>query len=452
MKHSLYIMLAVCLLTSCGIYKKYERPSDISTENLYGSLQSTDTVSLGNLSWRQFFTDPQLQALIEEALQNNTMKQAEIRIKQAEVPMKLARIAWLPTIAFTPNGKLASFDNSTPSKTWTAPLSLDWDLGSYGSITNIRRKAEVQRKISRLTKQVTQAGVISSVANMYYTLCMLDEQCRIAAETAENWRKMVDMQQKLFDAGQCNEIALAQYRANYIEIKVQVEELETTRRTLQNSLCTLLSRTPGHISRTSIFNWKAPEVIETGVPLQLLSRRPDVRIAEENLAIAYYDKNIARSNFFPNLTLSGVLGWTNQSGNTVNPGKMMWNAASSLMQPIFARGAIVGQYKIAKAELEAKQLAFQQTLIEAGSEVNSNLTELQSANSKAVLYAEQVVALERACRATETLMNNSSNINYLQVLTARSSLLGAQLSQMANRYETIQRTIALYQSLGGGID
>ncbi|MCF0182840.1 MAG: TolC family protein [Bacteroidaceae bacterium] len=451
MQKIIITVVTAAMLTSCGIMKKYERPTDISAENLYGDAQiGNDTTSLGTVKWREMFTDYRLQALIEEGLRNATMQTIDLRIHEMEVALSMAKIAWIPTLTFAPTGTVQSFDWASPAtKSWQAPIKAQWTLGSYGSLTNQRRKAEANLEQIRIGRQQAQAGIVAGVANLYYTLCMLDEQVNIANETEATWKEMLRIQKQLMDAGMSNEAAVAQYEANYVSVKTQLLELTTSRRKMENSMCSILGRTPGPIERATMNTWQAPQVLETGVPLLLLARRPDVRLAEMDLATAYYAKNEARAAFFPSLTLSASLGWSNNNG-TVNPAKILWNAIGSLTQPIFQSGRLIAQYKISKDEMEVAKINFQQALIDAGNEVNSCLADMQDANEKTKLYAEQVAALERACKATEALSQNSSGYNYLNVLTARNSLFSAQISELRNRYNCIQYTIALYQALGGG--
>ena len=184
----------------------------------------------------------------------------------------------------------------------------------------------------------------------------------------------------------------------------------------------------------------------------MLSNRPDIRSAEYALMQSYYATSEARSALYPTITLSGTLGWTNNSGMGIkDPGKILWSAAASLLQPIFNANANRARVKIAKAQQEETKLAFQQALLNAGAEVNNALTQCQSARAKADLRVQQIEALERAVESTELLMKHSST-TYLEVLTAQQSLLSAQLSQIADRFDEIQGVVNLYQALGGGRD
>ena len=217
----------------------------------------------------------------------------------------------------------------------------------------------------------------------------------------------------------------------------------------------LLLAEPVHrIDRAS---WKdaslaCPGQLSIGLPVQLLANRPDVRAAERALESAFYATNVARSAFYPSITLNGSAGWTNSAGGSiVNPGKFLASAVGSLTQPLFAQGRIAGPYKIAKAQQEQASLAFQQALLNAGAEVNEALVACGTTHEKAALYDKQVLALEKAHKSTSLLMKHGST-TYLEVLTAQQSLLNARLQQTANRFMEIQSVINLYQALGGGRD
>ena len=182
----------------------------------------------------------------------------------------------------------------------------------------------------------------------------------------------------------------------------------------------------------------------------MLSGRPDVRSAERSLEAAFYGTNKARSAFYPSITLSGSAGWTNSAGVMIlNPGKFLASAVGSLTQPLFNRGQVVAQYRIASAQQEEAALGFQQTLLNAGSEVNDALTAYQTSQGKKLLLDKQVASLQTALRSTSLLMEHG-NTTYLEVLTARQTLLSAQLSQTANHFTEIQSLINLFQALGGG--
>ena len=445
------IILAAAAMTGCGIYKPYTRP-EVMTDGLYGTAETADSTTLGDLSWQEMFADPQLQALIGQALESNTdLQSAGWRIQEAEATLKSARLAYLPSFNFAPQGSLSSFDGATPTKTYSIPVQASWQIDIFNGLTNAKRRAKALYLQSREYEQAVKTQLIASVANLYYTLLMLDSQYDVTEETAAKWRQSVEMMQAMKQAGLANEAAVAQYEANTLSIEASLHDLAYQRTQTENSLCSLLGEAPHTIARGELADQHMPETLAVGVPLQMLANRPDIRQAEYSLMQSYYATASARSALYPSITLSGTLGWTNNNGIIVNPGKMIWNAAASLLQPIFNANANRAQVKIAKAQQEESRLAFQQALLNAGAEVNNALTQSQSARAKADLRMRQIEALERAVESTELLMQHGTT-TYLEVLTAQQSLLSAQLSQIADRFDEIQGAVNLYQALGGGRD
>ena len=457
MKKILFILAGTLVLAGCKSYKNYERPQsieDTAKEQLFRDVQGTDTMSFGNMPWREVFTDAQLQQLIEKALAQNTdLQKADHNIQKARIGLKVSKLSYLPTLAVAPQGQIASFDGGKATKTYTLPLSLSWELGSWGSLRNNRKKAGVDTLIAAGAKQATQTAIVSAVANLYYTMQMLDEQLRTTNETVVLWKKNVDAMEAMQQAGLTTNAAVAQARANFYELQTTVPTLEHSIRQTENALCVILNEAPHAIARAA-FNADAfPADFSTGVPLQLLSSRPDVKIAELQLASAFYNTNIARSAFYPSLTLSGTAGWTNSAGSMVlNPAKFIANAVGSLVQPLFAQGKLRAQYKIAKIEEESLTLDFRNTLLSAGQEVSDALSAYQTAIAKAEKRQLEVEQLEQALDKTLFLFSHGNTTSYLETLTAQQSLLSAKLSLISDKYDKLQAGISLYQALGGGRD
>ena len=448
MKKILIICLAAAM-TGCGIYKPYSRPESIETDGLYGTAETADSTTIGDITWQEMFSDPQLQALIAQALENNTDQSAQWRVKEAEATLKSARLAYLPSFNFAPQGSISSFDNANTTKTYSIPVTASWQIDIFGGITNAKRKAKALYLQSREYEQAVKTQLIASVANLYYTLLMLDSQYEVTGETARKWEETVRTMRAMKDAGMTNEAGVAQYEGSYYAIEASLHDLEYSIREAENSLCSVLGQ---EITRGSLDNQQLPQELAVGVPVQMLSNRPDVRSAEYSLMQSFYATNAARSALYPSITLSGSAGWTNNGGMGVSdPGKLLLSAAGSLLQPIFNAGANRANLKIAKAQQEEAKLSFRQTLLNAGAEVNNALTQCQSARAKTDLRAKQIEALTRAVESTELLMEHSST-TYLEVLTAQQSLLSAQLSQITDRFDEIQGIVNLYQALGGGRD
>jgi len=450
----LLLLSCLFLLSSCGVLKNYERPT-VNTEGLYGNAQvGTTEQGLGAKAWREFFTDPQLQALIERGLsQNLSMRQLDLQIQEAQEYLKCSKLAYIPSLAIAPQGQLSSFDWSKPLKFYTVPLSASWQIGSVGQLRNAKKSSEVGVEQARVAKQAVQQSLVANIATIYYSLCMLDSQLAISEQTAKNWRESVETTRKLMAAGRSNKAAVAQSEANCYNVEANLLDLKEAIIEAENALCTILGEAPHHIERSTLASFQVPSSVETGIPMALLQNRPDVKQAELQLAKAFYAVNSAQANFYPALTLSGTLGFTNNGSSIeLNPGKWLWNALGQLAQPIFQNGRLRAQKKVALMQQDEAKMAFEQSLIAAGNEVNTALVKLQTAQGKRTYIDGQISSLTDAVKATEALYthNVSHQVNYLNVLTAQTGLLSAQLGQLSNQYAIISATIELYQALGGG--
>lgn len=456
------VFLTGCSTTRKGVLSTYERPADIATDGIYGDAQSATDQSLGDLSWREVFTDTQLQALIEKALtQNVNVKNTDLRLQEVQYALKASKLAFIPSLSFAPQGTVTKmfdpYDRSQyagmtagNTKSYSLPLSFGWQNVNFFQLRNAKKDAKVSLEQMQNAKQAVQAQLVAAVAQLYYNLCMLDEQLSMMQQTEANWATYVDMQHKLMTAGQANAAAVASIEATHLSIKSSVITLQDNIRILENNLSTLLGESSQRYSRSSLSGFHAPTVMSTGLPIQILSRRPDVRDAELTLAKSFYDVASARAAFWPSISLSANGQFTNSLGSAIiNPGMMIGNALASLAQPIFANGRLRANLKITKAEYEVAANDFQQAVIEAGNEVNTANVELTSAQEQEELLAGQVNALQRALDATQQLYTYG-NTNYLNVITAQNSLIQARMSYLQNRMDAIQATISLYQALGGG--
>ena len=451
MKKIMILATTAAMLSSCGIYTKY-KPAETVPDSLYGAnVEIADTANFGNSDWKEIFTDSYLQIYIDQALQNNTDYQsAQLRIEEAKATLLSSKLAFLPSFALAPQGTISSFDSQKATKSYELPVTASWELDIFGRMRNSKKQAQALYAQSVDYKQAVRSQLIANVANTYYTLLMLDEQLKLSEETAEAWKETVGAARALMDAGQYNEAGVSQMEATYYSVQASVVDLKEKINQTQNTLALLLAETPRNYERGKLADQVMPDDLSIGVPLQMLSNRPDVRSAERSLEAAFYVTNQARSAFYPSIVLSGSAGWTNAAGSIiVNPAKFIATAVGQLTMPLFNRGQNIAQLRIAKAQQEEASLSFQQTLLNAGAEVNDALTAYQSSKLKTELYQKQVESLEKTVTSTSLLMEYGTT-NYLEVLTARQSLLNAQLTQVSNRFTEIQSVISLYQALGGG--
>ncbi len=447
------IAIAVLLLTGCSTYRKYSRPDSASADSLFGTdVAVSDTVSAASILWHEFFTDSRLRALIDTALVNNSaLRIAALRVKQAEATLSAARLAYLPGVSLNPQGGISSYAGEKAVKTYSLGLSADWEIDLAGKITNEKRGAYSALQQQRYYRQAVSTQLVATVANSYYNLLALDAQLAISRESLEAWDEIIRTLEVRKTVGEGHEASVAQAKASRFEVENTILSLERQIKTQENSLCVLLGWTPRTISRSDLKSQIFPEDMAVGVPLRLLENRPDIGQAEYALQETFYSTNAARSTFYLSLTLSGTVGWTNNSGAAiVNPGNWLLNAIGSLVQPLFNRGRNIANLKIAEARQEEALIAFRQKLLEAGSEVNDVLSQWQNAVRRLEVSTRQIEALEEAVRSTRLLMTYSESSSYLEVLTAQQSLLSAQLTETQETFDKIQGIIKLYYALGGG--
>lgn len=459
MKKSLYIIMScTLLLSSCGIYKKYERP-EVNTKGLYrdtlsdqDTLVSNDSTTLGSTPWREVFTDPKLQTLIDSALSNNSdLLTAALSVKQSEDMLKVAKLAYVPSFVFSPNGALSSWDGAKTNKTYSLPIQASWTVDLFGSLLNAKRAQQMVLVQARDYQRAVRTSIISGVANCYYTLLMLDEQLRITKETEalteQTWKTMQDMKEYYG----YNEGSVLSAKANYLSVKASIPEIERQIRETENSLSLLLAQAPTRIDRGTFAGQSLPENLRTGVGIQVLANRPDVHAKEMALANCFYNVNKARSAFYPNITITGSAAWTNSSGmGIVNPGKMLLNAVGSLVQPIFQHGQLIAGLRVAKSQQEQAYIAWQQSILNAGSEVSNALKLYETSAKLSEIEAERVETLQSNVEAVTALMANGST--YLEVITAQQALLASKLQKVVDDFNKMQAVVNLYYALGGGRD
>ncbi len=449
--------IVICLLmsvglSSCHIYQTYKRPDMPEADSLYRHpVAAEDTVSIADLTWQELFTDTLLQQLIDSGIKNNTnLNIARLKIQEAEALLKSSQLAYLPSLSLTPQGTISSVGGAKPSMTYNLSASAEWELDIFGRLTNAKRQAKTVLEQSEAYKQAVQTELVATIANSYYTLLMLDEQLDISKRTAENWEENLRVMKALKRAGQATEMAVAQTEAGKLSVDASLLSIQQQIGEMENTLSALLGTTPQTIRRSTLKEQVFPDTLLTGVPFQLLQRRPDVRQKEAALAQALYGTNQAYSAFYPSIKLSGSAGWTNAAGAIItNPGQWLFSAVGSLVQPLFNQGKNVANLRVAKAQQEEARLSFRQSLLDAGTEVNNSLIQWETARQRLKLEELQVKSLQSAVRSSELLMKHSSQ-NYLEVITARQSLLQAELSSASNRFDEIQGVISLYRALGGG--
>lgn len=450
------ICINVALLSSCHIYRNYQRPENLPTDSLFRDMDNpsvSDSLSLGDLPWQEVFQDTLLQHYIRYGLEHNTdMQTALLRVDQAKAQLTAAKLAFLPSLTLSPQGTLTSTAGSKTVKTYELPVQASWEIDLFGNLRNAKKGTQATLLQQQAYQQAVRSELIAGIANTYYSLLMLDEQVAISQSTLEVWKEQVRTMEARMKVGEETENAVTQARASLYELEATHNDLLRQQRETENSLCTLLGMTSRSLERGTLDKQIFPETLPTGIPVRLLSRRPDIVQAEMTLANAYYTTNQARSAFYPNLNLSGSAGWTNALGQAVtNPGDWILSAVASLAQPLFNRGKLISNLRVSKDEEQIALLNYRQTLLDAGQEVNDALYATESAGRSLESHRKQCRELERTVQTSEALYR-TGNATYLELLTARQSLLNARLNVVTDSFTQCQAVINLYQALGGGAE
>ncbi len=448
--------VGVTMLSSCHIYKKFDMPQDtaMTKEYVQAKESAPDSTAYGNLNWQSVFTDPLLQDYINRALTNNVnLENARLNVDVARANLLGAKLSYLPAVAINATGAGASYAGSGFSGSWnyTIPMAISWEIDVFGKILNNKRSASAAVRMQEDYLQAAHSQIITGVATCYYTIATLNAQLALSKETAEIWAKNVEIMKDYKEAGRVNQAAVVQSQAQYWSILASITDLETALTQANNSMSLLLNEAPATWEIPATARMEVPQILRDGIAMRELAMRPDVRAAEEGLATAYYATNSARAAFYPGITITSNGGFTNLLGSFIkNPGDWFIQLAGSLTAPLFSRGANIARLQGAKAQQQQAMNNFEHTLLSAAAEVNNYCVALDKTASKTAYLTEQVKNLEEAVEATNLLLAYDGKTTYLEVLTAQSSLLNAQISLLSTELAREQALINLYQSLGGG--
>jgi NodT family efflux transporter outer membrane factor (OMF) lipoprotein len=460
MKKIMIFAAATLLISSCGVYNKYERP-DVETKGLVrdavsdiDTLVVQDTASFGNLPWRAVFTDPQLQALIEQGLERNPdLLNAALNVKMYESMLTAAKLAFLPAVNIgqqSPMGTISTLytDPSVTTKSYTLPITASWTLDLFGNILSQKRSTQMKLLGMKDYQMAVRAQIIGGIANSYYTLLMLDEQLRIVTEMSKMAKETWDMMALQHQLGRVRSISVQSAEAAYLTTQTQANDFRRQIRATENALSLLIGQQGQQIPRSTLYEQALPTEFSTGVGVALLQNRPDVHYAEMALASCFHDVQTARSQFYPNITVGASLAFTNSNGN-LNPGKWLASLFGSLTQPIFQRGALTVNLKVKKMQYEQAFNTWQNAILKAGNEVSNALVNYRGYDDNSKIESQRVELLMKTVEDTKALYHRSGS-SYLEVLTAQNQLLSAQLNKANAEFNKMQSVVSLYTALGGG--
>ena len=447
--------LATLSLTGCkSLYGTYKRP-EVKTDGLVRDPINDQTTleganDFGQLPWRDVFTDPNLQAIIEKALTNNPdLLNAAFNIDIAEQQLGAAKLAFLPSLAFAPQGTITHFGSHVEAtKSYTLPLASSWEIDLFGNLRNAKKAAQMAMIQMQDYKVAVQTRLICNVANLYYTLLMLDRQKQIITDMAALTKNTWDIMQLQMDYGRARSTSVQSAQSAYYGVQARATDIKKQTREVENSLSLLMGEPVHGIARGTLDNQKLPSNFSGGIGVEILSNRADVHANEMALAKCFYNVNQARARFYPSLSITASGGWSNGNG-MVNPAKLLFNAIGKLTQPIFMQGKLRAGLRVAEDQYKIAYNKWQNSVLTAGSEVSNALVAYNAAEEKDVLYTKQIEILKKNVEQTQMLYNQSSS-SYLEVITAQQNLLNAEISQVQDQFSKLQAIVNLYYALGGG--
>ena len=456
-KMAILIVLVSISLQSCFVAKDYQEPQ-VDTENLYRTEAVLDSTSLGMLSWKELFTDTQLQSYIEEGIQNNLDLQIAIQnIVAAEATMKQGKAGYFPNIGLnttwthqetSANSQFGRLFSSIDQFELSSRLS--WEADIWGKIRSNKRASFASYLQTESATRAVQSDLIARIASLYYQMLATEEQIKVVKQTLENRIQSVEVISALKKSGSVNEVAVKQTEAQKWATEITLKDLEYNLKVMENSFNLLLNKKPETIVKTSFKDQNITAEIKTGVPALLLSNRPDVVAAEMNFRNTFELTNVARSNFYPSLTITATGGFQSlELKNWLSANSIFANIITGITQPIFNQRQNRTRLEVAKANQQKAYLTYEKTLLIAGKEVSDALASYQNESDKLVLREQQLEALKKAADYSDELLKYGM-VNYLEVLTAKDNALSTELNFIDNKYKQLNAVITLYKALGGG--
>lgn len=459
-KHILIVSMPL-LLVSCFSAKNYVRSEvapviegNYRTDNL-----PKDSLSMATISWRELFTDIVLQDYIDQGLENNIdIRVAVQQIITAEAYVKQGKAGYYPTIGanarythqeLARNSQFGSFfDGALDQYELTGNLS--WEADIWGKIRSSSRAFQASYLQTIAAHKAVKTRLIANIAATYYQLLALDEQIAVTETTITSRENSLETTKALKEAGDITEVGVQQTAAQLYNAQAILLDLKNQSRLLENTMSILLGEMPTDIARTSLSSQVLDTELSTGVPSQLLSNRPDVMAAEFELRNAFELTNVARSNFYPSLTLSATGGLQSlELDKLFSANSIFTTIVSGLTQPIFNGRKIRTQYEAAQAQQEQARLNFKQSILIGSKEVSDALFSYETATAKISIKEKEYNAYDLATIYSEELLNNGL-ANYLEVLRANQNALNSKLDLINAQNTRLQSIVNLYEALGGG--
>lgn len=453
------LSLVFLSLQSCFVAKDYARPDNVVEAERFRTDQlPQDSLSMATVSWKEIFTDPILQNYIEEGLINNMdIRIALQQMTIAEAYVKQGKAGYFPTLngtarathqEFSSNGQFAG--QASSANQFEVAGGLAWEADIWGKIRSTKRASDATYLQTIAAHQAVKSRLVANIASTYYQLLAIDEQISVTEETIKTRTKGLETTIALKEGGIGNEAGVKQTEAQLYTAKAILVDLKTQARLVENTLSILLGNAPNNITRSTLDNQNISIALETGVPSQLLSNRPDVIAAEYSLVNAFELTNVARSSFYPSLTLNANGGFQSlELDKLFNLNSLFATVVGGLTQPILNGRKIKTQYEVSQALQEQALLRFKYTLLVAGKEVSDAMYSIESATEKIEIKETEKEAYNLATEYSQELLD-SGMANYLEVLIAQGFELNSSLDLVAAKNSRLQAIVDLYEALGGG--
>jgi outer membrane protein, multidrug efflux system len=456
-------MTAAALLAGCAIGPDYARPKLAPPQVFRGQVTSPEAASLADLPWWEVFGDPMLQGLIAEAIGSNyDLRVATARVEQARAQAGIARAAYFPSIGYTVNAQRsrafgaflgiesAALDPSA-SNLFLGALSATWEIDVWGSLRRANEAAIAQLLASEDGRRGVMLSLVSDVAQAYFELIELDARLEIARQTTIAYESIYKIFKDRLEFGVVSELQTSRAEGALASSAAAIPELQSQIAAKENQISTLLGRNPGPVPRgIGLFAHAVVPTVPAGLPSALLERRPDLLKLEQQLVAANAEIGVAKADFFPKLSLSGLLGKASPELSAITSGTAtIWSIAAGLTGPVFQGGRILENYRAAEAVWEQARFQYEQGVIKAFQEVSSNLVALDRLAGAEAELTRAVAALEKSVgHALDRYLYGLSS--YFEVLEAQERLFPAQNAQASVRLNRLLAYVQLYKALGGG--
>ncbi|GBE08131.1 outer membrane protein OprM precursor [bacterium BMS3Abin11] len=446
-------------LSGCMVGPDYEKP-EVDTPAAW-RFQVTDAADTVNTAWWNQFNDPVLDQLVEDALDNNKdVRIAAARVEEFAARVNIARSGLFPQFGY--NGSAdrskASLDTvsgvpagiSRTNDLYNASLNVGWELDLWGKIRRATEAARAELLASEEARRTVILSLVTTVASSYIGLRTLDRQLEIAKRTLKIRKDSLYLFELQFKGGVVSKLEVSQVRSEYEQAAVRVPALERQIAVLENAISVLLGKNPGSISRGKSLDELVLIRIPGNIPSELLERRPDIRLAEQNLIAANAQIGVAKAQYFPSISLTGLFGYASVAlSDLFNSTANLWGLNGLVLGPVFSGGRLTGQLRVSEAVQRQVLITYLQTVQNAFREVDDALITTQKRREELDALGRQVAALKDYARLAR-LNYDEGQVSFIEVLDAERRLFDVELIETQGRNDVYVSLVTMYKVIGGG--